>query len=54
MHGLQVEANPAQSVSLDTGLEAIRNSAISDTDSSHSSPTSARSDPGFLGCFQCD
>ena len=54
MHGLQVEVNPAQTVSLDKGLDAIRDTTVSSTDSSHFSPTSARSDPGFLGCFQCE
>uniref|UniRef100_A0A7N2MIT6 Uncharacterized protein n=1 Tax=Quercus lobata TaxID=97700 RepID=A0A7N2MIT6_QUELO len=54
MHGLQTTANPVQLVSLDTGLDAIRNLDASDTASSHSSSTSVRTDPGFLGCLQCD
>ena len=54
INGLQVEITQAQSVSLDTGLEAIRTSDVANTEPSLSFPTSARSEPGFLSCLQCD
>nr|POE78112.1 hypothetical protein CFP56_37904 [Quercus suber] len=54
MHSLQAIANLVQSVSLDTGLDAIRTSDASDTVSSYSSSMSAKTDPSFLGCLQRD
>ena len=39
MHSLQTTANLVQSISLDTKLDAIRNSNASDTASNHSSST---------------
>ena len=54
MHSLQTTANLVQSINLDTKLDAIRNSNASNTTSNHSSSTSIRTDPGFLGCLQCD
>lgn len=54
MQGLHTTDNLVQSVSLDTGLEAIRNSETYDTDSNHSSSDSARTDPGIQSGIQCD
>ncbi|KAL0008898.1 hypothetical protein SO802_010400 [Lithocarpus litseifolius] len=44
----------SQTVSLDTGLEAIITSGFAGPGPSPSSPTSVRSDPVHLPCLQCD
>nr|POE90949.1 hypothetical protein CFP56_05321 [Quercus suber] len=49
MHELHTLPNLNHSVSLDTGLDVIRNSEVSDTASNLSSSSSARTDPGICG-----
>ena len=49
MHELHAIPNLIQSVSLDIGLDVLRNSEVSTTASSHSSSTSAKTDPGICG-----
>ena len=49
MHELHAIPNLVQSVSLDTGLDVLRNSVVSDTASNHSSSTSAKTDLGICG-----
>ena len=54
MPGSRVENIPTQTVSLDTGLDTIRPSGVADSNSSFSSPTSVRLEPGGLGCLGRD
>lgn len=54
MPGSGVENIPSQTVSLDMSLDTIRASGVADTNSSVSSPTSVKSEPGVLGCMGCD
>nr|POF25750.1 hypothetical protein CFP56_56168 [Quercus suber] len=49
MHELHTIPNLIRSVSLDMGLDVIRNSEVFDTASSHSSSTSAKTDPSICG-----
>ena len=49
MHELHAIPNLIQSVSLDTGLDVLRNSEVSTTASSHSSSTSAKTNRGICG-----
>ena len=54
MPGSRVENIPSQTVSLDTGLDTIKPSGVTNTDLSFSSPTSVRLEPGFLACLGYD
>ena len=49
MHELHAIPNLVQSVNLDTGLDVLRNPEVSDTASSQSPSTSARTNPGICG-----
>ena len=54
MPNFRVENIPTQTISLDTGLDTIKPSGVTNTDLSFSSPTSVRLEPGFLACLGYD
>ena len=53
-HNPQVDVTQAQTVSLDTGLEALRATEVAESEHSVSFFSSVRSDPGVLNCSLCD